>query len=587
MTNELRRARRRQIFLFLLICGSMLAITARLAYWQVIRHSSLVALASQEHTRPILVPAGRGSIYDANGNLLALNVTEDAVDADPQAILQENTDSPGTLNSTIEYLASILEQPTDILRPQLILSQNGQPVTFTFLRDTQGQKIHATQAQSAAIKKLLNNNQLWGVGLLPESWRVYVDGSLAAQLLGFVQQDTEEGKYGIEAYYNSLLAGQPGKLIAETDVNGNPLVIGDQVWEPPVNGADLTLTIDANVQLTVEQMLHAAILQHQADGGSVIIVNPKTGAIIAMASEPSFDPNQYSNVSSYSLFINPAVSNIYDPGSTMKAITMAAALDLHLITPDTTLNDPGYYDVDGIRIHNFDDLGYGLETMTQVLQHSANVGAIWVALQKLGANNFYHYLNLFGFGAPTGVDLPTESSGIVPQPADRTDLTLAENSFGESIGVTPLQMVMSYAALANGGLLMEPYCVESTTQNGQTTVFSPHTVRQVISPTTAQTITTMLVQSAINGEASLAEVPGYQIAAKTGTSTPTDDPNAPTYASLAGYAPASNPQFVMLVKIDHPRSPIFGALVAAPLWHDIAAWLFHYYRIPPDLPTTS
>jgi cell division protein FtsI/penicillin-binding protein 2 len=587
MTNELRRARRRQVILFLLIGVSMLIITGKLAYWQILQHGFLAALASQEHTRPILVPAGRGSISDTNGNLLALNVTEDAIDADPQAILQENNDAPGSLERTLQQLASILKQPADILYPQLILSQHGQPVTFTYLHDAQGQKIHATQAQSAAIKQLLSQNQLWGVGLLPESWRVYVDGTLAAQLLGFVQQDSGIGQYGVEAYYNSLLAGQPGKLIAETDVNGNPLVIGDQVWQPPVNGADLTLTIDANVQLTVEQMLQAAIARYQADSGSVVIVNPKTGAIIAMASEPSFDPNQYSEVSSYNLFINPAVSNVYDPGSTMKAVTMAAALDLHLITPDTTLNDPGYYDVDGIRIHNFDDLGYGVETMTQVLQHSANVGAIWVALQKLGAANFYHYVSLFGFGAPTGVDLPTESQGLVPSPANRTDLTLAENSFGESIDVTPLQMTMAYAALANGGLLMQPYVVASATQNGQTTMFKPHVVRQVISPATAQTITSMLVQSARDGEASLAEVPGYQIAAKTGTSTPSDDPASPTYASLAGYAPASHPQFVMLVKIDHPKSPIFGALVAAPLWHDIAAWLFHYYRIPPDIPTTS
>jgi cell division protein FtsI (penicillin-binding protein 3) len=427
-----------------------------------------------------------------------------------------------------------------------------------------------------------------GIGLQPESVRNYVDGSLAAQVLGYVQRDTGDGHYGLEQYYNSLLVGQPGKLIAQADANGNPLALGDQVWQPPVNGADLTLTLDANVQATVEQMLHNTVVSHKADGGSVIIVNPKTGAIIAMASDPSFDPNHYNDVSpaSYGLFNNPIMSSYYDPGSTMKAVTMAAALDLHLITPETTFNDPGHYTVDGTTtLYNFGETAYGPETMTQVLQHSANVGAIWVALQKLGAKNFYHYVNQFGFGALTNVDLPDESKGDVHEMDG--DLTLAENSFGESIGVTPLQMVMAYAALANGGVLMRPYVVSSVTQHGQTTHFGPQSVRQVVSTNTVQTITQMLVQSAINGEAEQALVPGYQIAVKTGTSTPSPKTPDVTYASVAGYAPASNPQFVMLVKIDHPRAPIFGGLVAGPLWHDIAAWLFHYYRIPPDPPTTG
>lgn len=586
MTKELMRARSRQAFIFLLIGVAMLTIIGRLVYWQIGQQAALAARAIQEHKRPFIVLAGRGSIYDSNGKLLALNITEDAIEADPQAIKQEEEVNRGSFEQTLGHLAAILNISADVLRPQLQLAQNGQPVTFTYLRDANGTKIHATQHQSNQINQLLDNNQLWGIGLLPESWRVYPDDNLAAQLLGFVRTDNGEGQYGLEKYYNTLLAGQPGKLIAETDVNGNPLPIGQQVWQPPVNGADLKLTIDANVQLTVEQMLQDSIAQHQADGGSVIIVNPKTGAIIAMASEPDFDPNHYGDVlpSAYNLFINPDVSGPYDPGSTLKAVTMAAGIDLHLITPDTSFIDPGYYTLaDGITLHNFDRVNYGMETMTQVLQHSANVGAIWVALTKLHATNFYHYLSQFGFGAPTGVDLPTENAGTVLDKRD--DLTLAENSYGESIGVTPLQMVMAYAALANGGLLMQPYVVSSITQNGHITTTVPHSVRQAVSPQTAQTVTQMLVQSAINGEASQALVPGYQIAAKTGTSTP--DPNTPdiTFASVAGYAPASNPQFVMLVKIDHPKNPIFGGLVAGPLWHDIAAWLFHYYRIPPDQAT--
>ncbi len=587
MSKELRRVRIWQMVFFLLICLSLLALLQHLIFWQLQQHNMLAALALQEQQQPIIVPAGRGSIYDANGALLALNVMENAVVADPQAIQQANSQQPGTFNTTLSQLVSILNVPAAMLRPRLLLSQQGQPVTFTYLVDGNNQRIYATRSQSNRITALLNNGQLEGIGLLPESVRHYLDGSLAAQVLGFVQQDSGTGQYGLEQYYNSLLLGQPGKLIAQANANGDPLALGDQVWSPPVNGANLTLTLDANVQATVEQMLQETIAQYQADSGSVIIVNPKTGAIIAMASEPSFDPNQYSAVSSYNLFTNPVTSDLYDPGSTMKAVTMSAALDLHLITPDTSFYDPGSYTVDGITLHNFDDTAYGTETMTQVLQHSANVGAIWVALTKLGAANFYHYLSQFGFGALTHIDLPNESAGIVPEGADQTTLNLAENSFGESVGVTPLQMAMAYAALANGGVLMRPYVVSSITQNGHVTRFGPHVVRQAVSPQTAQTITQMLAQSAVDGEAEEALVPGYQIAAKTGTSTPPNQPAGYTYASVAGYAPASNPQFVMLVKIDHPRASIFGGSVAGPLWHDIAAWLFNYYRIPPDQPTTG
>ncbi len=584
MSEEVRRARHRQVILLALIFACVLAAVARLAYWQLGEHQVLAARAEQEHRHPFLVPAGRGSISDANGHLLALTRIEEALVADPQAIDEANSNHPGARAQTIARLAGLLNLPAALLGEQLTLTQGGHLVSFTYLHDAQGKRIYATDAQRQQINEWLQEQQLWGIGFLPESQRIYIDGNLAAQLLGFVQRDTGAGQYGLEAYYDALLAGQPGKLIAETDVDGNPLVNGDQTWQPPVEGADLTLTIDANIQWTAEQMLHDAIVQQQADGGSVIIVNPKTGAILAMASEPRFNPNDYGNTPSYDLFMNPVVSNVYDPGSTMKAVTMAAALDLGLITPDTTFTDSGSYEVQGITLHNWDDLAYGQETMTQVLQHSSNVGAIWVALQRLHANNFYRYLDRFGFGATTGVDLPTESAGLVPGPDERTDLTLAENSFGESIGVTPLQMVMAYAALANGGLLMRPSTVSAITQNGHTSRLEPQAIRQVISPATARTITKMLVDSAADGEAQLALVPGYQVAAKTGTSTPPNDPQNFTYASVAGYAPASDPQFVMLVKIDHPKTSTLGALVAAPLWHDLASWLLRYYRIAPDAP---
>jgi cell division protein FtsI/penicillin-binding protein 2 len=370
------------------------------------------------------------------------------------------------------------------------------------------------------------------------------------------------------------------------DANGDPLATAPQRQVPAVPGADVTLTLDANVQYWVEQGLAQAITQTGAQGGTVIVMDPHTGAIVAMASLPSFDPNAYS-ASPLALFINPAVTDAYDPGSVMKAVTMAAGIDIGVITPDSTLYDTGVANVDGVAIHNWDNRGHGIESMTQVLQYSANVGAIWVA-QRIGRDQLNSYLTAFGFGQPTAVGLPDESAGLLAHPGSpqQAALDLAENAFGESIGVTPLQMAAAYGALANGGVLMRPYIVRSiSAQGGQGPVasYGPQPVRQVVSPETAQTVTQMLVDSAAVSEAEMSLVQGYRIAAKTGTSTPdTADPSR-TFASVVGYAPASNPRFVLLVKLDRPRSTIFGGSAAGPLWRQLARQLFVYYQIPPDV----
>jgi cell division protein FtsI/penicillin-binding protein 2 len=314
-------------------------------------------------------------------------------------------------------------------------------------------------------------------------------------------------------------------------------------------------------------------------------MDPRTGAIIAMVNTPSFDPAHYARAS-LAAFANPAVSGAYDPGSVMKAVTMAAGIDTGVITPQSSVYDTGSTVVDGVRIHNWTDSGHGTETMTQVLQYSSNVGAIWVA-QRVGAARFNRYLRAFGFGSITGVDLPAESRGALAHPLSTGDaeLEMAENAFGEGIAVTPLQMVAAYGALANGGLLLRPYVVSRVAASGGTggaKTYGPEAVRRVVRPETAQQVTKMLVDSAYVSEARMNLVRGYTVAAKTGTSTP--DPANPsmTYASVLGYAPASNPRFVMLVKLDHPREAIFGGAAAAPLWRDLAERLFVYYRIAPD-----
>ena len=571
------RARARQGVIFLLLAGVLLLLFGRAAFWQTVEQSMLAARANAEQVRAFTVDAGRGAIYDANGRVLAVSVTEDTVIADPDVMRSVNA-----LHSDATRLSALLGLPESLVYGEL-----DRPGAYVRLSDASGQPLRLSLERGAGVGVEITRGNLPGVALIPEVRRVYANGDLAAQVLGFVSASNGKGQYGVEQAYERILAGTPGILYTAVDANGDPLATGLRRETTAVPGADMTLTLDANVQYWVEQGLAQTVQQTGATGGTVIVMDPKTGAIIAMASLPSFDPNVYGQ-SPLASFANPAVSAVYDPGSVMKAVTMAAGIDTGVITPDTSFNDTGSVIVDGLTIHNWDNVGHGVETMTQVLQYSANVGAIFVA-QRVGSQRYDAYLNGFGFGQPTGVGLPAESAGLLADPATAGDpaLTLAENSFGESIGVTPLQMAAAYCALANNGLLMRPYIVASETAQGglgPTIQTQPATVRQVVSAQTAQTVTRMLVDSAYKSEAQMNLVKGYAVAAKTGTSTPdTTDPSK-TFASVVGYAPASNPRFVLLVKLDAPRTTIFGGSAAGPLWRQLAEQLFTYYQIPPDVP---
>jgi cell division protein FtsI/penicillin-binding protein 2 len=573
LAPALQRTRRRQAVLFILLLVALLGMTGRLLYWQIGLHGPLSARADAEHLRVFSIAAGRGMILDSQGRVLALDVTKDSVIADPSYLRQL-----GTLDATIKSLASLLGLPASLVSRQLNVS--GQYVQF---HTADGSLLLLDLAQSQPLANAIDAGNLPGVQLYPVVQREYPDGALASQVLGFVRASDGIGQYGLEAAYNQALAGTPGQLSTAVDTNGNPLASGPQTWTPAVQGADITLTLDANIQDMAETGLANAIATTGADGGTVIVTDPHTGAILALANWPTFDPNNY-GASPLSAFDDPAVSSQYDPGSVMKAFTMAGGIQAGVITPDTTFNDTGSVDVAGTTLQNWDGIAYGTETMTEVLQHSANVGAIWVA-QRLGQSRFDSTLAAFGFGSRTGIDLPAETPGGVPHPsgASAAALTMAEQSFGESIAVTPLQVVAAYGALANGGVLMRPYIVACVAPDGGSKqCVKPQVVRQAVSAQTAQTVTQMLAQSDQYSDAEMYQITNYTVAAKTGTSTP--DPANPsiTYASVAGYAPASNPRFVILVKLDHPRSTIFGGFAAGPLWQSLAQQLFVYEGIAPD-----
>ncbi len=583
MSVELRRARNRQMLIFMLVCVGMLALLGRLYYWQIARGGELATLANNEHIQNLVLNAPRGLIYDAQGHILATNVVRDDVYIEPIQFKQDH--SSDTFQSDLAQLVGALRQvlptvSTDTLYKDFNL--NAWTVRVA-------SRIEPEQSQR------LSTMHLADTFLQPRTWRIYPQGTTASQILGFVQQSdqTNVGAYGIERQYNALLAGKPGSFTAETDLNGDPLIVGASAEQPAVPGANLTLTINSTIEYMAETGLANAIQQFNAESGSVVVLNARTGAVVAMAGAPSFDPNQYGSfantqgcLGTEEVFLNPVLYCAYEPGSTMKAVTMAAALDQGLITPDTTVYDPGFkYFPDAAVVRNWEDRGYGTETMTQVLEHSANVGSAYVAHTILGPGRYYPYLARFGFGQSTGIDSQEEignyrSPGNDPKGWSMSDLT--RQAFGQSILATPLQVAMAYLAIANAGVSMRPYLVASINNNGHIVTTQPQVVRHVISAHAAAILTDMLEHVVTNGLAQPVQIPGYTIAAKTGTATTQGTDVSQTEASVAGFLPASNPQFVILVKIDRPQVTIYGGTAAAPLWKAIAQELMWYYHVSPD-----
>lgn len=594
MSLEMRRARSRQMLIFLLVIIGMVILLGRLFYWQVLQSQSgyqLAKLANNEHLQNQIVNAPRGIIYDIEGHILATNIVRDDLYFEP---IQFGIDHADNFEADLKLLINMLRQVVPTVRIDQLLAGIDQhwPTVRIAVRIEPGQSKQLAESVARGELRRLGQPDIF---LEPRTWRIYPGNNLAAQVLGYVSQDESNarGVYGIEGQYNGLLAGKPGSFSAETDLSGNPLIVGVNAQQPAVDGANLTLTINSTIQYMVQTGLADAVKNLQAQGGTVIVLNARTGAVVAMAGEPTFDPNRYGNfanqkgcLGSEGVFLNPALYCAYEPGSTMKAVTMAAALDQGLITPDTTLYDPGYIKFgDAPIVRNWDGRAYGIETMTEVLKHSANVGAAYVAYKVLGPDRYYPYLKSFGFGKPSGIDSP-EMAGFYRSPGSQgwTSSDLTRQAFGQSILATPLQVALAYEAIANGGVMMRPYLVANINDNGHIVTTQPQVVRRVIRSQTAQVLTGMLVQVAIDGLAQGTLVPGYTVAAKTGTATTQGFAIDQTEASVAGFLPASNPQFVILVKIDRPQATIYGSTAAAPLWKAIAQQLMWYYHVPPDRP---
>ena len=444
-----------------------------------------------------------------------------------------------------------------------------------------------TDEQAEKVKAL----KIKGLFLVPENWRYYPAGKLMSNALGFVSaigdKNQQVGQYGLEEYFQKALAGESGFMEAAKDAIGRMIFSGDYDLEPAKNGDSLILTIDQNIQFMAEKELKDVVEKWQAESGTVIAMDPKTGKILAMASLPDYDPNEYSKVEKPEIFMNPAIQDVYEPGSVMKPITMAAGLDTGKISPETTFTDPGILKIGGYTITNAAERSYGVCTMTKVLEKSINTGAVFVE-RLVGPDVFREYVEKFGFMEPTGIDLSGEVVGKTSNlKKGGPEINFATAAFGQGISVTPISLISALGAIANDGKLMKPYLVEKIIHaDGAESTIEPEVKRQVISPQAASQLTSMLVSTVKNGYDKV-KLKGYYVAGKTGTAE-IPNPKGGGYGTgefihtFVGWAPAYNPKFIILLKMDKPRGINFASDSLSPVFGRLAKYLLNYYEIPPE-----
>ena len=430
-----------------------------------------------------------------------------------------------------------------------------------------------------------------GLGLMIKSYRFYPEGNIGGNLIGFVGfvGNEQKGRYGLEEFFNEELAGKYGSVTAERDAKGDVIIIDNQQFNKPQDGSDLILTIDRSIQFTACNKLNGAVLQHGADGGSLVIMDAKTGAILAMCSSPDYDPNNYGEVKDLNSFNNQVIFSQYEPGSIFKVITMAIGLDQNKITPETTYTDSGSVKIADYTIENSDRKAHGVVSMSVVLEQSLNTGAIF-AMRQSGPAMFTDYVKNFGFGEKCGIELEGENKGDISNllQAKNNELYAATVSFGQGIAVTPLQFATAIASIANGGILVKPFIVkEILKSDGSKLDTQPKQIRRVISEKAATILTGMMVNVVERGHGKRAGVKGYYVAGKTGTAqVPRKDKKG--YAagahigSFAGFAPADDPRFVMLVRIDQPRDVDWAESSAAPLFGQLAEFMLNYWQVPKE-----
>lgn len=529
-----------------------LGIVLRLGYWQVVKAADLAAEAARQRQSFLEIPSPRGPILSSDGFPLVTNQEAYLLYINPRQF------------TSSEKLSQLLPASAS--------------ARLSNIPPNLGWYLIARHI-SASIRDQIQNLHLPGVGFEPDPSRLYPEASSSAQLLGFVGQDAAghpQGYFGLEGYYNRQLIGVPGKLVQEKDALNRPILIGVQDYLSPQPGSTLTTSIDRTLQFIAYQKLAAALTRYGAVSGTVTVMEPSTGRILAMVSLPTYDPASYSRFNPQ-LYKNPIISDFFEPGSTFKTLVMAAALDAQAVQPDTICDIcTGPVAVSDYVVKTWNDKYYPKSTMTEVIQHSDNVGMVFVG-RRLGKHKLISYLKKFGLGQLTGVDLQEESTPQIRPESTWVDIDLATASFGQGIAVTPLQMLRAVSAIANKGLLPKPKVVEKINDK----IIPPLPPTQVISPSAAAQMTLMMVNAVDSGEAKWAKPKGFIIAGKTGTAQiPVSghyDADK-TIASFVGFAPADQPKFAMLVTLREPKSSPWGSETAAPLWFDISKEIFRLLK---------
>lgn len=542
-------------------------ICARLVYLQIFCYGEFEQRAQKQQQRTVDVAARRGIIYDRNGRELAMSISVDSIFAVPSEIPD--------LASTISLISHITHDD-----PREILAKCEASKSFCWVK----------RKADAEIAERIRNLNLRGIHFQKESKRFYPKRELAAQVLGYVGMD-DEGVSGIEREYNDELRGKPGQMLISVDARKQWF---GSVEKEPVPGKNIVLTIDQQIQYIAEHELETAMQQTHAISGTVIVENPHTGEILALANSPTFNPNQSATLNPKNLK-DHAVSDIYEPGSTFKTITLSAALDQKLTNPNEPIDcQMGSIVIDGVRIH--DSEPHGVLTVSQVLAESSDVGAIKLAL-RLGNERFYQYIRAFGFGEQTGIELPHETRGLL-RPVDRwSRVSLAATSMGQGVGISAIQLAALISTIANDGVHVNPHIIvnsDAPQSPVQTVSFNPTGARRVISPFTAAEMKQMMqgVVLAPHGTGRRAVLEGYSSAGKTGTAQKID-PETKAYShtkyvgSFAGFAPINNPAIVVAVILDSAVGLHQGGQVAAPVFQRVAQQTLEYLHVPHDIELPS
>jgi cell division protein FtsI (penicillin-binding protein 3) len=556
---------RQYVLLLLLLCGFGVVLF-RLVTLQVWQAAELSVKADRQHRKTVSLEGARGTIVDRHGKVLAMNVEVPSAFGVPTTL-----ESPA---KTARVLAPVLQVRSDELERKL-----RQERSFVWL----ARKLDPEQGRR------LERLSLDGVGVVMEGRRFYPKGPFLSHVLGFSGMDGE-GLEGIEHRYESYLRGEKRMMVLQRDARGRSVFPADMTERNPTSGHNLALTIDEVIQYITERELDDAVTRAQAKSGTMIVVDPQTGAVLAMAVSPRFDPNVVSNLSP-DRWRNKALTDAYEPGSTLKAVMAAAAIEERVVKPNTMVfGEHGRMTVANTVIHDHEKLGW--VSFAQVIQKSSNIGAAKTAM-VLGEQRFHHYLQAFGFGQKTEIDLPGEGVGLVKNVKDWGRRSVASISMGQEIGVTPIQMVSAIAALANGGVLMRPYIVSEirSSEGNLLKRVSPQVRRRVVSLETAHTVTKILEGVVTDGTGSKAAIPGFRVAGKTGTAQKID-PRTGRYSasrfvtSFAGYVPAENPQLAMIVVIDEPQGDAWGGTVAAPVFSHVGEQVLSYLGVGSREPVT-